>query len=175
MQSSDIFTQRNKFLIHKLFKCVESQACFVFSDSVQINMTNIIFFVTFFLGLNLYLSCASVLVIYILYCTCSCSGRESRIPAPPAGHHWKELRHDNTVTWLVSWTENIQGSNKYIMLNANSKLKVSYLLHNGGDAHTSGYKETCCQSCRLWVQQSSDYFSSTVLKLVLKKTSISDY
>uniref|UniRef100_A0A3P8PDD3 DNA topoisomerase I n=1 Tax=Astatotilapia calliptera TaxID=8154 RepID=A0A3P8PDD3_ASTCA len=52
----------------------------------------------------------------------NCS-KESRIPAPPAGHHWKEVRHDNTVTWLVSWTENIQGSNKYIMLNANSKLK----------------------------------------------------
>lgn len=94
-------------------------------------MTNIIFLLLF-LGLNLYLSYASVLVIYILYCTCSCSGRESRIPAPPAGHHWKEVRHDNTVTWLVSWTENIQGSNKYIMLNANSKLKVGYLLHNGG-------------------------------------------
>lgn len=42
---------------------------------------------------------------------------------PPDGHHWKELRHDNTVTWLASWTENIQGSIKYIMLNANSKLK----------------------------------------------------
>lgn len=97
-------------------------------------MTNIIFLLLF-LGLNLYLSYASVLVIYILYCTCSCSGRESRIPAPPAGHHWKEVRHDNTVTWLVSWTENIQGSNKYIMLNANSKLKVSYLLHNGGGMH----------------------------------------
>lgn len=92
----------------------------------------ILFFLLLFLGLNLYLSYASVLVIYILYCTCSCSGRESRIPAPPAGHHWKEVRHDNTVTWLVSWTENIQGSNKYIMLNANSKLKVSYLLHNRG-------------------------------------------
>lgn len=50
--------------------------------------------------------------------------RESRIPVPPAGHHWKEVRHDNAVTWLASWTENIQGSIKYIMLNANSKLKV---------------------------------------------------
>ncbi|XP_042352155.1 DNA topoisomerase I, mitochondrial [Plectropomus leopardus] len=52
----------------------------------------------------------------------NCS-KESHIPVPPAGHHWKEVRHDNTVTWLVSWTENIQGSIKYIMLNANSKLK----------------------------------------------------
>uniref|UniRef100_A0A3P8X5Z6 DNA topoisomerase I n=1 Tax=Cynoglossus semilaevis TaxID=244447 RepID=A0A3P8X5Z6_CYNSE len=45
------------------------------------------------------------------------------IPVPPAGHQWKEVRHDNTVTWLASWNENIQGSIKYIMLNANSKLK----------------------------------------------------
>uniref|UniRef100_A0A3B4AV28 DNA topoisomerase I n=1 Tax=Periophthalmus magnuspinnatus TaxID=409849 RepID=A0A3B4AV28_9GOBI len=52
----------------------------------------------------------------------NCS-KESNIPVPPAGHHWKEVRHDNTVTWLASWTENIQGSIKYIMLNANSKLK----------------------------------------------------
>ncbi|XP_073328402.1 DNA topoisomerase I, mitochondrial [Pagrus major] len=52
----------------------------------------------------------------------NCS-KEGRIPVPPAGHHWKEVRHDNTVTWLASWTENIQGSIKYIMLNANSKLK----------------------------------------------------
>uniref|UniRef100_A0A7N6B0V0 DNA topoisomerase I n=1 Tax=Anabas testudineus TaxID=64144 RepID=A0A7N6B0V0_ANATE len=52
----------------------------------------------------------------------NCS-KESKIPVPPAGYHWKEVRHDNTVTWLASWTENIQGSIKYIMLNANSKLK----------------------------------------------------
>lgn len=50
--------------------------------------------------------------------------RMARIPEPPAGHRWKEVRHDNSVTWLASWTENIQGSIKYVMLNANSKLKV---------------------------------------------------
>nr|XP_020458585.1 DNA topoisomerase I, mitochondrial-like [Monopterus albus] len=52
----------------------------------------------------------------------NCS-KEACVPVPPAGHHWKEVRHDSTVTWLASWTENIQGSIKYIMLNANSKLK----------------------------------------------------
>ncbi|XP_071314234.1 DNA topoisomerase I, mitochondrial [Trachinotus anak] len=52
----------------------------------------------------------------------NCS-KESCVPVPPAGHRWKEVRNDNTVTWLASWTENIQGSIKYIMLNANSKLK----------------------------------------------------
>ncbi|PWA33053.1 hypothetical protein CCH79_00013000 [Gambusia affinis] len=52
----------------------------------------------------------------------NCS-KDTEPPAPPAGHRWKEVRHDNTVTWLASWTENVQGSIKYIMLNANSKLK----------------------------------------------------
>uniref|UniRef100_W5LKP9 DNA topoisomerase I n=2 Tax=Astyanax mexicanus TaxID=7994 RepID=W5LKP9_ASTMX len=52
----------------------------------------------------------------------NCS-KDSCIPQPPAGHKWKEVRHDNTVTWLASWTENVQGSCKYVMLNANSKLK----------------------------------------------------
>ncbi|KAI7802128.1 DNA topoisomerase I, mitochondrial [Triplophysa rosa] len=52
----------------------------------------------------------------------NCS-KDSHIPEPPAGHRWKEVRHDNTVTWLASWTENVQGSCKYVMLNANSKLK----------------------------------------------------
>lgn len=50
-------------------------------------------------------------------------GKKAKIPDPPPGHKWKEVRHDNTVTWLVSWTENIMGNVKYIMLNPSSKLK----------------------------------------------------
>ncbi|CAF3813496.1 unnamed protein product [Rotaria sp. Silwood1] len=50
-------------------------------------------------------------------------GKESQIPKPPEGHHWKEVRHDNKVSWLVMWTENIRGNNKYIMLNASSRVK----------------------------------------------------
>lgn len=52
----------------------------------------------------------------------NCS-KDSKIPQAPEGHKWKEVRHDNTVTWLASWTENIQGNTKYIMLNPSSKLK----------------------------------------------------
>ncbi|XP_064640344.1 DNA topoisomerase I, mitochondrial-like [Lineus longissimus] len=52
----------------------------------------------------------------------NCS-KNSDIPVAPAGHRWKEVRHDNTVTWLCSWNENIQGAIKYIMLNANSRIK----------------------------------------------------
>ncbi|CAB3250276.1 unnamed protein product [Arctia plantaginis] len=52
----------------------------------------------------------------------NCS-KDSKIPKPPSGHKWKEVRHDNTVTWLASWTENVQGQAKYVMLNPSSKLK----------------------------------------------------
>ncbi|XP_051736218.1 DNA topoisomerase 1 isoform X1 [Ctenopharyngodon idella] len=52
----------------------------------------------------------------------NCS-KDSVHPKPPPGTRWKEVRHDNKVTWLVSWTENIQGSIKYIMLNPSSRIK----------------------------------------------------
>merc|ERR1719295_1915067 len=52
----------------------------------------------------------------------NCS-KDSKIPVPPNGHKWKKVQHDNTVTWLATWTENIQGQIKYIMLNPSSRLK----------------------------------------------------
>lgn len=50
--------------------------------------------------------------------------RDAKIPEPPAGHQWKEVRSDNTVMWLATWTESVQNSVKYITLNPSSKLKV---------------------------------------------------
>lgn len=52
----------------------------------------------------------------------NCS-KDSVFPKAPGGHKWKEVRHDPTVTWLASWTENVQGQVKYVMLNPSSKLK----------------------------------------------------
>ncbi|KAG7169669.1 DNA topoisomerase 1-like [Homarus americanus] len=52
----------------------------------------------------------------------NCS-KDSVIPKPPAGHKWKEVRADPSVTWLACWVENVQGQTKYVMLNAASKLK----------------------------------------------------
>merc|ERR1712241_510961 len=52
----------------------------------------------------------------------NCS-KDSQCPQPPKGHKWKQVKHDNTVTWLASWTENVQGQVKYIMLNPSSRLK----------------------------------------------------
>jgi len=52
----------------------------------------------------------------------NCS-KDSQCPDPPKGRKWKKVQHDNAVTWLASWTENIQGQIKYIMLNPSSRLK----------------------------------------------------
>ena len=70
---------------------------------------------------------------YVVYWT--------QVPAPPEGHSWKEVRHDNTVsttctsissstddfyqvTWIAGWIENVQLQNKYVMFNAESRMKV---------------------------------------------------
>nr|CAG8475283.1 12125_t:CDS:2 [Entrophospora candida] len=45
------------------------------------------------------------------------------IPPPPAGHSWGGILLDNTVTWLTTWKENVNGSRKYVFLAANSSLK----------------------------------------------------
>ena len=50
-------------------------------------------------------------------------GKDSKIPDPPKGHRWGEVRHDNTVTWLAMWRENINGAYKYVFLSAGSKFK----------------------------------------------------
>lgn len=50
-------------------------------------------------------------------------GKEATVPPPPAGHKWKEVKHDQEGTWLAMWQENINGNYKYVMLAANSDVK----------------------------------------------------
>lgn len=50
-------------------------------------------------------------------------GKEAKVPDPPAGHRWKEIKHDQTGTWLAMWQENINNAYKYVMLAANSDIK----------------------------------------------------
>lgn len=50
-------------------------------------------------------------------------GKEATVPAPPEGHKWKEVRHDQEGTWLAMWQENINSAYKYVMLAANSDVK----------------------------------------------------
>ncbi|KAI9802209.1 MAG: hypothetical protein M1825_002930 [Sarcosagium campestre] len=50
-------------------------------------------------------------------------GKEAKVPSPPPGHKWREVKHDQSGTWLAMWQENINGAYKYVMLAANSTIK----------------------------------------------------
>lgn len=50
-------------------------------------------------------------------------GKGEKVPDPPPGQKWKAVQHDNSVTWLACWIENIAGAYKYIMLNPAARLK----------------------------------------------------
>ncbi|KAL4562504.1 hypothetical protein LXL04_034710 [Taraxacum kok-saghyz] len=52
-------------------------------------------------------------------------GKDAPIPeCPIPGESWKEIRHDNTVTWLAYWIDPINSKEfKYVFLAASSALK----------------------------------------------------
>ena len=39
---------------------------------------------------------------------------DSNIPKPPKGHQWKEVLHDNTVTWVASWHDSMSNEMVYV-------------------------------------------------------------
>lgn len=51
-------------------------------------------------------------------------GPDARVPpCPLPGHAWDRVQHDNKVTWLASWKENVLNGVKYVMLAASSSFK----------------------------------------------------
>ncbi|KAI8324725.1 hypothetical protein GQ54DRAFT_331437 [Martensiomyces pterosporus] len=50
-------------------------------------------------------------------------GKDAKVPDPPPGHRWGNVVHDNTVTWLAMWKENINSNTKYVFLAAGSSIK----------------------------------------------------
>ncbi|GAA5876326.1 hypothetical protein JCM16303_007100 [Sporobolomyces ruberrimus] len=50
-------------------------------------------------------------------------GKGAVIPPAPPGHKWRDVVHDDKVTWLATWKENINGNVKYVFLAAGSSLK----------------------------------------------------
>lgn len=50
-------------------------------------------------------------------------GKDAPIPDAPEGHTWGEIKHDNTVTWLAMWKENIMNNVKYVRFSQNSSFK----------------------------------------------------
>lgn len=50
-------------------------------------------------------------------------GPNAKVPEPPVGRSWATVQHDNTVTWLATWVENINKAQKYVFLAPESSLK----------------------------------------------------
>jgi DNA topoisomerase-1 len=50
-------------------------------------------------------------------------GQNATVPEPNVPGKWGKVIHDNTVTWLAHWKENINGNAKYVFLAAGSSLK----------------------------------------------------
>jgi len=51
-------------------------------------------------------------------------GREANVPeCPIPNHNWKAVIHDNTVTWLASWNENVNNQFKYVWFSSSSRIK----------------------------------------------------
>ncbi|EJF57661.1 hypothetical protein DICSQDRAFT_68959 [Dichomitus squalens LYAD-421 SS1] len=50
-------------------------------------------------------------------------GKDAPVPKPNVPGEWKEVVHDNTVTWLANWVENVNGNYKYVFLAAGSSIK----------------------------------------------------
>ncbi|TIC65546.1 putative DNA topoisomerase [Wallemia mellicola] len=50
-------------------------------------------------------------------------GEGAKVPEAPSGRKWGSVQHDNTVTWLAMWKENINGNYKYVYLAPGSTLK----------------------------------------------------
>lgn len=43
--------------------------------------------------------------------------QHANVPPPPAGHQWKDVKHDQEATWLATWQENVNGNYKYVNSN----------------------------------------------------------
>ncbi|KAF8495860.1 hypothetical protein JB92DRAFT_2747397 [Gautieria morchelliformis] len=50
-------------------------------------------------------------------------GKGVPIPKPNMPGKWRNIIHDDTVTWLANWKENVNGQFKYVFLAAGSSLK----------------------------------------------------
>ena len=55
---------------------------------------------------------------------------DSNIPKPPEGHQWKEVRHDNTVTWVACWQDTITNEMVYVDLGFISKNQQDFRKFN---------------------------------------------
>ena len=52
-------------------------------------------------------------------------GRNAKVPEPLPGHKWKQVIHNDTVTWLAGWHDTINTKDwKYVQFGATSSIKA---------------------------------------------------
>ena len=52
-------------------------------------------------------------------------GKGAKVPEPPPGHKWKQVIHNDTVTWLCGWNDTINTKDwKYVQFGATSSIKA---------------------------------------------------
>ena len=52
-------------------------------------------------------------------------GRQAKVPEPLPGHKWKQVIHNDTVTWLAGWHDTINTKDwKYVQFGATSSIKA---------------------------------------------------
>lgn len=52
-------------------------------------------------------------------------GKGAKVPEPLPGHKWKQVIHNNTVTWLCGWNDTINTKDwKYVQFGATSSIKA---------------------------------------------------
>mmetsp|Transcript_12730 Transcript_12730/g.49611 ORF Transcript_12730/g.49611 Transcript_12730/m.49611 type:complete len:636 (-) Transcript_12730:1632-3539(-) len=52
-------------------------------------------------------------------------GKGAKVPEPLPGHEWKQVIHNNTVTWLCGWNDTINTKDwKYVQFGATSSIKA---------------------------------------------------
>jgi len=49
--------------------------------------------------------------------------KHAKIPEAPEGHYWKAVIHNDEVSWLAFWNENINDAFKYVWLHSSSRVK----------------------------------------------------
>ena len=65
---------------------------------------------------------------------------DSNIPKPPEGHQWKEVRHDNTVTWVACWQDTITNEMVYVDLGFLAKNQHDFRAENSIDFYLNQRK-----------------------------------
>nr|XP_042903447.1 DNA topoisomerase 1-like [Parasteatoda tepidariorum] len=86
-----------------------------------------------------------------------------KVPKPSVGGKWREVVHNNTVTWLACWFDDISNTYKYVFLSPSStlreegdiaKFELSRALHKYSNKIKKDYMKGMKSDCPVYKQTS---------------------